>query len=67
LELGDFVATIKETIARLEKHEAECTIRYENIGRRLDGGTKRFDKLEAMLWGIYPTIIAVFAVSKWMG
>jgi TRAP-type uncharacterized transport system substrate-binding protein len=61
------VATIKETIARLEKHEAECAIRYENIGRRLDTGSKRFDKLEAMLWGIYPTIIAVFAVSKWMG
>jgi|TARA_R110002073_G_scaffold125722_1_gene270379 hypothetical protein len=60
------MATVKETIARLEKHEAECLIRYENIGRRLDGGSKRFDKLEAMLWGIYPTIIAVFAASKWM-
>jgi|TARA_R110000787_G_scaffold15387_3_gene47458 hypothetical protein len=61
------MATIKETISRIEKHEAECTIRYENIERRLDGGSKRFDKLERMLWGIYPTIIAVFAVSKWMG
>ena len=60
------MATVKETIARLEKHEAKSLIRYENIGRRLDGGSKRFDKLEAMLWGIYPTIIAVFAVSKWM-
>jgi len=61
------MATIKETISRIEKHEDECTIRYENIERRLDGGSKRFDKLERMLWGIYPTIIAVFAVSKWMG
>jgi len=55
-----------ETISKLESHEKECAIRYENIERRLEGGTKRFDKLEAMLWMMYPTIISVFAVAKWI-
>lgn len=55
-----------ETISKLESHEKECAIRYENIERRLEGGTKRFDKLEAMLWMMYPMIISVFAVAKWI-
>ena len=37
-----------ETTA-LEAHERECAIRYENIEKRLEAGSKRFDKLEIML------------------
>lgn len=56
----------KETITRLEAHEQECAIRYQNIERRLDDGKQRFDKLEKMLWMMYPMIIAVFSVAKWI-
>jgi len=60
------VATVKETIIRLEAHEKECLVRYQNIEKRLESGTKRFDRLEMMLWSMYPFILSVIALFKWM-
>jgi len=60
------VATVKETIIRLESHEKECLVRYQNIEKRLESGTKRFDRLEMMLWSMYPFILSVIALFKWM-
>jgi len=60
------MATVKETILRLEAHEKECKVRYENIEKRLESGTKRFDRLEMMLWSMYPFILSVIALFKWM-
>ncbi len=59
--------TVKDAIARIESHEKECLVRYTNIEQRLESGTKRFDKLELMLWGVYPFIITVLAAFKWIG
>jgi hypothetical protein len=56
----------EDTITRMEAHEKECAIRYANIERRLDDGKQRFDKLERMLWMMYPMIISIFAVAKWI-
>jgi hypothetical protein len=44
-------------LQRIEVHEAECALRYESINARLDAGSKRFDKLERMIWGIYPLMV----------
>jgi len=60
------VATVKETIIRLEAHEKECLVRYQNIEKRLESGTKRFDRLEMMLWSMYHFILSVIALFKWM-
>jgi len=60
------VATVKEAILRLEAHEKECSLRYENIEKRLESGVKRFDRLEVMLWSMYPFILSVIALFKWM-
>jgi hypothetical protein len=60
------VATVKEAILRLEAHEKECSLRYENIEKRLESGAKRFDRLEVMLWSMYPFILSVIALFKWM-
>lgn len=60
------MATVKECIARMEKHEAECALRYESIERRLSDGSKRFDKLERMLWAIYPFILGAIALAKFV-
>tara|TARA_R100001443_G_scaffold74268_2_gene82049 strand:- start:2956 stop:3246 length:291 start_codon:yes stop_codon:yes gene_type:complete len=64
------VASVKEAITRLEAHEKECAIRYQNIEQRLESGAKRFDRLENLLWGMYPTvigtIISVVALMKWI-
>lgn len=58
--------TVDDAIARIDSHEKECLLRYQNIEQRLESGSKRFDKLELMLWGVYPFIITVVAVFKWM-
>lgn len=46
-----------KALQRIETHERECALRYESIKERLDSGSKRFDKLERMIWGIYPVMI----------
>jgi hypothetical protein len=60
------LATVKDTIAKLESHEKECSIRYENIEKRLESGTKRFDRLELIMFSMYPFIISAIALFKWM-
>ena len=49
--------TVKDALAELNAHERECTIRYENIEKRLDQGQTRFNKLENMIWGLYVLLI----------
>jgi|TARA_R100000951_G_scaffold48609_1_gene41264 hypothetical protein len=46
-----------KALQRIETHERECALRYESIKERLDSGSQRFDKLERMIWGIYPVMI----------
>jgi hypothetical protein len=58
------MATAMEVLVRLEGHEKECTLRYKNIEKRLDDGAKRFNRLEMMLWGVYPFILASLALTK---
>jgi chaperonin cofactor prefoldin len=47
-----------KALKKIEIHEAECALRYDAINKRLDSGSARFDKLEKMIWGIYPVMIA---------
>ena len=51
----------------LESHEKECAIRYENIEQRLAARAKRFDKLETMLWAVYPFIVGTVLLAKYVG
>ncbi len=46
-----------KALKKIEIHEAECALRYEAINARLEAGSKRFDKLEKMIWGIYPLMV----------
>jgi hypothetical protein len=46
-----------KALKKIEIHEAECALRYAAIKERLDSGSERFDKLERMIWGIYPVMI----------
>ena len=39
--------------ARLSGLEREYALRYEYIERRLDEGSKKFLRIENMLWGLY--------------
>ena len=56
-------------LQKIEIHEAECALRYEAINARLEAGSKRFDKLEKMIWGIYPLMVTtLFGIiaAVWM-
>ncbi len=59
------MATVKETLIRLTAHEKECLVRYADIQRQLESGSKKFDRLERMVLAIYPFIIAAIAFGKW--
>ena len=51
---------------KIAAHERECAIRYENIERRLEEGSKKFDKLENMIWAVYPFIVAVVGLASFL-
>jgi uncharacterized membrane protein len=44
------------TISTIEAFKNECSIRFENIERRFQSGSKRFDKLEYLIYGLYALI-----------
>jgi hypothetical protein len=50
----------------LRAHERECAIRYENIEKRLDSGSRRFARMEGMIIGLYGLIIASQLFAGWM-
>lgn len=62
------MATAKQTISRLEAHERECAIRYENIEKRLDKGDKKFDamdiKFTRLIVGLYVLIAVAAGVDR---
>ena len=55
-----------KSLKKIEIHEAECKVRYEIIQARLDEGRGKFKRLELMLWGIYPFLLASIVVSVWL-
>jgi len=54
----------KSEVDRIAAHEELCLIRYNNIEKRLEEGSSRFDRLENMMWGDYPFILVCLAVAK---
>ena len=58
--------SLKTDVTKLELHEQICALRYENIEKRLEDGSKRFDRLELMLWGVYPFIVGALVVSRYL-
>ena len=49
--------TVKDALAEIGAHERECAVRYENIERRLESGSKRFDRIEHLIYGIYVLVL----------
>ena len=58
------MATAKDALNAIESHEKECRILYKSIDKRLEDGSKRFDKLENMIWAVYPFILATVLLSR---
>ena len=60
------MATARDALNKIESHERECAIRYQNIDKRLDEGSEKFKKLENMLWGVYTFIVGAIVLSKFI-
>jgi hypothetical protein len=58
------MATVKEAILRLESHEAQCLERMKSIERRLDEGSTRFNRAEAMIISLYPFIVVAVVLER---
>ena len=46
-----------KALQEINTHERECALRYENIERRLESGSKRFDRIEHLIYGIYVLVL----------
>jgi|TARA_R110002110_G_scaffold374552_1_gene584410 hypothetical protein len=55
-----------KSLKKIEIHEAECKVRYENIQARLDEGSAKFKRLESLIIGVYPFLLASLVFSAWL-
>ena len=60
------MATAKDALNAIESHERECKALYKSIDKRLEDGSKRFDKLDNMIWAVYPFIVGVVFLAKFV-
>tara|TARA_A100001515_G_scaffold140139_1_gene135472 strand:+ start:2769 stop:2954 length:186 start_codon:yes stop_codon:yes gene_type:complete len=60
------MANVKEAMLKIESHEKECALRYSNIEKRLDEGSKKFEKLEKMILGLYIAFAASLGIDKFI-
>ena len=58
------MATAKDALNAIESHEKECKLIYKSIDARLEAGSKRFDKLENMIWAVYPFIVGAIVIAE---
>lgn len=69
-EILDRVLTNQVGIERNEKnlqsHERECAVRYQLINQQLEQGNRKFDRLELMLFSMYPFIIGTIVVAEYV-
>ena len=50
-----------ELLARIEKHEAECSLRYKSIEEKLENQDRLLKSLDVKLWGLAGLILAAMA------
>ena len=56
-----------EALQEINTHERECALRYERIEEILADGSRRFDRIERMLWGVIILIIGSLLVPQFLG
>ena len=56
-----------EALQEINTHERECALRYERIEERLADGSRRFARIERMLWGVIILIIGSLLVPQFLG
>ena len=56
----------QEALTEIKAHQRECAVRYEKIEKLLDEGSEKFKKLEMMIWGVYPFMVATIVAAKYL-
>jgi len=64
---GERLMKVEEVLAKLEKHEAECNLRYQRIEERLEDHKSSLKSLDVKLWALAVLIlIAPFVQKIWV-
>ena len=65
---------VQDILAKLEKHEAECNLRYARIEERLEDqkdliskNSASLERLDLKIWGIAVLIVVTPFVTKLLG
>ena len=58
---------VEEVLSKLEKHEAECALRYARIEERLDDQKNSLKALDFKIWGLAILIISVPIFNRLVG
>jgi hypothetical protein len=64
---GEDEMRVEEVLAKLEKHEAECNLRYQRIEEKLSETKKTLDGLDLKIWGLGILIIVTPIIHKFLG
>tara|TARA_R100001480_G_scaffold130423_1_gene127897 strand:+ start:322 stop:639 length:318 start_codon:yes stop_codon:yes gene_type:complete len=64
---GEAWMKVEEVLAKLEKHEAECNLRYQRIEERLDDHKSSLKALDVKLWALAVLILIAPFVQKFLG
>jgi hypothetical protein len=56
----------QEALSEIKAHQRECAVRYENIEKRLNEGSEKFQILERLIWGVYPFMIVTIVAAKYL-
>jgi len=65
--LGEEDMRVEDVLAKLEKHEAECNLRYQRIEEKLEEQKKTLDKLDYKIWGLGILILLTPIIHKIWG
>ena len=60
------MSTNDSDLTSLKVYERESAIRFEYIEKRLDEGSAKFKRLEALISGIYPVMITCILATRYI-
>jgi hypothetical protein len=67
VKLGEKDMKVEDVLVKLEKHEAECNLRYQRIDEKLEEHKTSLKNLDMKLWGLAILIlIAPFVQKFWV-
>ena len=58
--------TVDNLEVKLKAHEDVGAVRYENIEKRLEAGSKRFDKIDKLIIGLYTMLLGLTAYLEFV-